>query len=854
MKNVYLYLLFLTTLAVTAQVDNLSLNFNADQTGLINFGPINELDNASQFTFEAWVKVDEWKQNSILFAKRLDAQNKIGIQLGNGTNGQLFFMVAKGGNAYLSANTALNDNNWHHVALVYDGNQAVANNRITAYVDGVSISNFYTGTLPTTTPNTTANFELGNNFVGELDEIRVWDIPLSQAQLDYKNTISTSHELYANLLNYWKLDKAAPNTVYDVKGTTNGLITGHASKVIVTDNINFKYRIVNAYVRKNLYDLGHITNQFLQNCNDIIVISGAPYADGEIWYEWPDAQGTTINASYLASKSGRTGLIDFGGAGASMNVGGDMLNTTTGGINQFSFSTWVYIDNWTENSYLFKQEASATSKVNLKLGAAATNRLYLEIADGTDNYAYVDNSGLASGAWHNVAVAYKGNAAAGSQVNIYIDGVLQTEQYKNGNNLLPTKLPFIRNDIELGVDLDGSFDETSFSALRNTQSIVNSLMNNELIVDTFNETKIRSYWKFDDASNVGADQISWKATMLKIQSVFTDLEGVAFKFGFGRGDFQNMLSSATTRNNFATNVSTLLANNTFLDGFDLDFEWCLTNTCWSNFNEVITALDAILVSDKHMTVTLHSLFHNLSASSIAKVQFFGMQSYGPRASTMSYPRYVSDLVDYRAQGFPDNKIVMGVPFYTASSNNSKVTDKYRNLIAANPGIDGSVDQAILNGILVTFNGTETIKQKTRLVVDEDLAGTMFWSSGTDMQDYSHDRSLLRALNQITNANVEMPITEDDGTLSTNGISFIENQAWLKVFPNPAKKDIHISFNSFETGQLLIYNLSGQLVYEHELNGKKDFRLNIVNLNRGFYIVKFISKTTHKNYLNKIILN
>ncbi len=91
------------------------------------------------------------------------------------------FEVAGNG---ISGSIAVNDGLWHHVAVVVDPS---ATNTVSLYVDGVLDA---AGT-PTVSINTatTNNIRIGqridgvNNFEGDMDEVRVWNVARTQAEL-----------------------------------------------------------------------------------------------------------------------------------------------------------------------------------------------------------------------------------------------------------------------------------------------------------------------------------------------------------------------------------------------------------------------------------------------------------------------------------------------------------------------------------------------------------------------------------------------------------------------------------------------------------------------------------------------
>ncbi len=92
------------------------------------------------------------------------------------------------GTTRLTSATSINDSNWHHVAFTYIGNT------LRLYIDGVEDGNSPASAIPVPT-STSDRFAIGviytdkNNistpFSGDIDEVRIWDSTLSQAQIQY---------------------------------------------------------------------------------------------------------------------------------------------------------------------------------------------------------------------------------------------------------------------------------------------------------------------------------------------------------------------------------------------------------------------------------------------------------------------------------------------------------------------------------------------------------------------------------------------------------------------------------------------------------------------------------------------
>ena len=859
-----------------AQVQNKALSFSGISASNATFGDINALDGTSKFTFEAWIYINEWKNNSYIFIKEGDTWNhKISMQLGykpDAVTKRIFFHVANGENTYAAVDApAITVGKWHHIAVGYDGN-ASQGQFIDVFIDGILANEWYSkgavqNQLPSVTPSGSGSFTLGaGGFSGKIDEVRLWNIKLTTAQLDYKNTINSYHPLYNNLIAYWKMDQGEA-AIKDAKGIFNGIFN-NTSLVPVTDNTALVYNIVSSYVRSNFYETGRISKEALLNNNDIVYLAANTYADGEVFFEYPENHGTLTNASYLASFEGRNGVLDLKGAGAVMNAGKDLLNKPDAGSNSFSFSSWIYIDNWIENSSIFRKYNTANSRIDLQFGTQSSSTLNFYLANGANSYVQINNSGLTPGQWHHVAVTYTGGATANNQVKIYIDGVNKSGVvYSGSDGLLSRTGPFIRSDFELGINFDGKMDETSVNILSLGAGEIANIMNNPLVFNSWNVSKTVAYWKYDDAAKPGHDSRTWKNVLDKLKQDIEGTTGAYLRLGFSGGDWRKMMQTATSRNNFAQNVKNVLIANSF-DGLDLDFEWCETAQEWTNYSLTIEALKAALGDDFLFSVTLHPLYYKISTAAANSLDFISIQSYGPSPERFPYDEFVRNVNAMLAYGFPKNKLVMGLPFYGSTAKKS--TTAYLDILKIFPNLDPALDQVsmTLNNEVQTviFNGQQTVINKTKFVRDQNLAGVMYWDISTDI-DVVQPLSLLRAMNSVMNANVEL-VTDEEGTLPVKFTSFTAKQVnnqinlnWSTASENNSlefiveRSEDGLDFSAIGTVKAA-GNSSASLIYNYRdlypVNGTAYYRLKQVDLNNEF--IYSATKSFNLNLQNQEIVS
>ncbi|MFT4780398.1 MAG: hypothetical protein ACJAZK_000316 [Psychroserpens sp.] len=139
--------------------------------------------NNSEFTISAWIKRDpsDFYVKSIISKRDNPFTKGYDLRILNTNKIQMFWK--NGSDQILVSNTAIPKNEWHHVAVIYDGTQA------SIYIDGV-LDISANKTNPIDTNESFYIAAAGKNspiqhFGGNIDEVRIWDIELTPAQLRF---------------------------------------------------------------------------------------------------------------------------------------------------------------------------------------------------------------------------------------------------------------------------------------------------------------------------------------------------------------------------------------------------------------------------------------------------------------------------------------------------------------------------------------------------------------------------------------------------------------------------------------------------------------------------------------------
>ena len=145
--------------AAAEQGDEISQSLRLNGTALTKTYS-SEGANRTKFTFSTWYKRVRRNEDACLFSCSEASNNNIeSIEIEGG--GKIFLRLLKDGSStpsYIKESTALlrDDTAWYHIFVVRDTTQAVPEDRIKIYVNGVRITNWNTSTDPG--PNSTIGY------------------------------------------------------------------------------------------------------------------------------------------------------------------------------------------------------------------------------------------------------------------------------------------------------------------------------------------------------------------------------------------------------------------------------------------------------------------------------------------------------------------------------------------------------------------------------------------------------------------------------------------------------------------------------------------------------------------------
>lgn len=162
-------------------------------------------------TIEAWVKTTNGGNGEIMNWGRNVGTEKFTLRF---TNGVLRVEVNGGGTV---GSTRVDDGEWHHIAVVLDGDDLTG---INFYIDGVLDTNSAVGTTAINTDTSSIKLRINRGllnryFQATIDDVRLWNTNLSEETINqWKNLkVDASHPNYENLQLFYELEESGNDII-----------------------------------------------------------------------------------------------------------------------------------------------------------------------------------------------------------------------------------------------------------------------------------------------------------------------------------------------------------------------------------------------------------------------------------------------------------------------------------------------------------------------------------------------------------------------------------------------------------------------------------------------------------------
>jgi hypothetical protein len=202
-----------------------ALDFTASSNQNIQVPHANSLNATTEVSIMGWIRPTAGGVTKTIITKR---QNSVGQETNYGMdyhNGQLRFFTNSGSgfNIYTTSTGDVTLNEWNHIAGTYK------NGTVRIYVNGILQSG--SGSLPASLTPNNRNLIIGGNentqyFDGGIDEVSIWNVELSQAQIRERicKKITAGDPIYCDLKAYFKFDENVGNTLFDYVSGNNGTL------------------------------------------------------------------------------------------------------------------------------------------------------------------------------------------------------------------------------------------------------------------------------------------------------------------------------------------------------------------------------------------------------------------------------------------------------------------------------------------------------------------------------------------------------------------------------------------------------------------------------------------------------
>lgn len=164
------------------------------------------------------------------------------------------------------------------------------------------------------------------------------------------------------------------------------------------------------------------------------------------------------------------------------------------------------------------------------------------------------------------------------------------------------------------------------------------------------------------------------------------------------------------------------------------------------------------------------------------------------------------------------------------ANNWPVTATWDSTLFNNSCLDGSVFNSMLNWFDVS-GGSDLLVEFLM------LKDSVVFSSNNIIGHSAFVNS-----NNDTISVFEIILSNPDYMSSVKENNFSS----LTVYPNPFTNTLNFTFENNINGKIMIYDVSGQLIYSENIQNKNLFTLNTTNLNNGVFFYQVIDVSTGTN--------
>lgn len=210
---------------------DLALFFPGDN-GKVKVSYSTKFQPKNAFTAEAWVYPTYFRgsieKGTVISNEQVSPNRGFFLSIGGGGQVQFSIFDQYSQKSAIAAKGTLVLNKWQHIAAVYDGS------KIRIYVDGILKTTNYTGAAQVSSGDLylgqTALATLDRAFIGSIDEVRLWNVALTEAQIKERKDLQLWGNESGLAANYNFNDGLGSKTANDLTAGNTGVLSNIATK------------------------------------------------------------------------------------------------------------------------------------------------------------------------------------------------------------------------------------------------------------------------------------------------------------------------------------------------------------------------------------------------------------------------------------------------------------------------------------------------------------------------------------------------------------------------------------------------------------------------------------------------
>lgn len=421
--------------SANSKLGNSSLSFNGTTAYVSVANESNfDFERTQPFSIEAWVKYPTAGSNQDIFSKMANTSPYTGYEFWIDTSNRLnFYLINSWTNnaLYVNGQTTINDTNWHHIAVTYDGSSKASG--VNIYIDGKKeiLTVTYDTLSATILNNISPMIGTRNNstlfFSGSIDEVRISNIARTPEEIKtdaqrrpYGVYTSDVIDLSNNVTAWNSLSWTEVGV-----GTGDGETLANSTGLIAQWNFN---ETSGTTATNNAGSCGSSCNGTLTNFANT---SGQDVAAGSGW--------TSANRRWGA------GALMFDGTDDYVNLS----STTNLALTTYTISGWFKTSDMSDYKTITSRNTSSTARnwwiAIWKQGDTAHPEGSLVFRTSSGGAAGIDlcsNTKVADGQWHHFAAIVNGTTSA----QLYVDGILRASTSSIGLVDTPSTNAIVGND------------------------------------------------------------------------------------------------------------------------------------------------------------------------------------------------------------------------------------------------------------------------------------------------------------------------------------------------------------------------------------------------------------------------